>query len=197
MAKFCSQCGKPLSPDAKFCDGCGAKVDSTVNLSKEPTHEMPNAPVINRRVPDIGIVENFFKRDGRLNRWRYFKRSVVLGFVDLIFLMMIFFTDVNALGELSTFGNAMVKAVVLIFQLPFYCLMVRRLHDIDHSEKLAQLSLAMSIATVFFTDYNINAPANQSLIESIIVLVNGAIGLYVLFRHGTKGANQYGEDPLA
>ena len=188
MAKFCSQCGKPLSPDAKFCDACGAKVDSTVNLS---------TPVINRRVPDIGIVENFFKRDGRLNRWRYFKRSVALGFVDLIFLMMIFFTDVNALGELSTFGNAMVKAVVLIFQLPFYCLMVRRLHDIDHSEKLAQLSLAMSIATVFFTDYNINAPANQSLIESIIVLVNGAIGLYVLFRHGTKGANQYGEDPLA
>jgi len=111
--------------------------------------------------------------------------------------MMIFFTDVNALGQLSTIGNAMVKAVVLIFQLPFYCLMVRRLHDIDHSEKLAQLSLAMSIATVFFTDYNINAPANQSLIESIIVLVNGAIGLYVLFRHGTKGANQYGEDPLA
>ena len=193
MAKFCSQCGRPLSPDAKFCSDCGAKVDSTVNLS---TPEMPNAPVSNRRVPDSGIYENFFKRDGRLNRWRYFKRSVVIGFVDLIILMVIFFTDVNALGQLSTLGNAAVKAVVLIFQLPFYCLMVRRLHDIDHSEKLAQLSLAMSIATVFFTDYSINAAANQSLIESIIVLVNGVIGFYVLFRSGTKGANQYGEDPL-
>jgi TM2 domain-containing membrane protein YozV len=30
MAKFCSECGKPLSNEsAKFCDNCGAKIDVT------------------------------------------------------------------------------------------------------------------------------------------------------------------------
>ena len=66
MAKFCSQCGKPLSPDAKFCPECGAKVNSTVNLSKENSTDnstaeryMPTDVPVNRRVPDKGFVENF------------------------------------------------------------------------------------------------------------------------------------------
>lgn len=197
MAKFCSKCGKPLSPDAKFCDACGAKVDSTVNLSKEPITEIPNAPVSNRRVPDNGIVENFFKRDGRLNRLRYFKRSLVVGLIMMICLMAIFIMDVNALGQLSTFGILVAKAVAIIWQVPIYCLMVRRLQDIDRDEKLAQIYVAISIATVIFTDYNLSAADDQSPIKIILSLVGTVIALYVFFCPGTKGANQYGEDPLA
>ncbi len=75
MANFCSKCGEPLSPDAKFCSACGAKVNSPVNLSKtaETTNaltddERGNNPVHGgERVPDKGIYENFLRRH-RLHR---------------------------------------------------------------------------------------------------------------------------------
>ena len=197
MAKFCSQCGKALSPDAKFCDACGAKVDSAVNLSKESTTETPNAPVSNRRVPDSGIVENFFKRDGRLNRWRYFKRFLVLTLVQMIVLIVIFVTMSNMIGELTTRGIVVTNFFYVIWQIPLYCLMVRRLHDIGRDEKLAQICFAINLALVILSpEKNINATVDPSPVELIILLAAGFIGLYIMFCPGTKGANQYGEDPL-
>lgn len=195
MANFCSKCGEPLSPDAKFCSACGAKVDSPVNLSKEPTPEIPNAPVSNRRVPDKGIYENFLRRDGRLNRWRYFKRIMLIGLVEFLILIVIFVMSTNALGQLSSAGNLAFKFLLAVGQIPLFCLMVRRLHDCGRDEKLAYLSLALNAFTIIVSDYN-GALAEPSLFENIVAALAGVIGLYALFCPGTKGTNQYGEDPL-
>ena len=202
MANFCSKCGKPLSPDAKFCSACGAQVNSPVNLSKTNAandDERGNNPVPGGgRVPDSGIYENFFKRDGRLNRWRYFKRFAVLAFVEMIILVVIFVATSNMIGELSPRGVVITNAFYIIWQIPLYCLMVRRLHDCGRDEKFAQICFAINTAWVILSpETNINAPAEQSPVEMIILLVAGVIGLYIMFCPGTKGTNQYGEDPLA
>ena len=149
------------------------------------------------RQPDSGLVENFLKRDGRLNRWRYFKRIMLLAFVEMIILIVISVASVNMIGELSPRGLVTMNVFFVIWQLPLYCLMTRRLHDIGRDEKLAQVCFAINTALViFFPQTNFSASAEQSPVELILMLVGSAIGLYALFCPGTKGTNQYGDDPL-
>lgn len=150
------------------------------------------------RQPDSGIYENFFRRDGRLNRWRYFKRLVVLIIVEFIILTVIFAATLNMIGELSPRGLVITNIFYIVWQIPLYCLMVRRLHDCGRTEKLAQVCFAINAAVVILSpETNLNATAEQSPVETIIMLAAGIIGLYILFCPGTKGDNQYGEDPLA
>ena len=148
------------------------------------------------RQPDNGIVENFLRRDGRLNRWRYFKRCTLLGLVEFVIFVAIFIMDMNALGQLSSFGNIALKLVLAVGQIPFFCLMTRRLHDCGRDEKLAYASLALNAIIIILTNYN-NLIVEPSLFENIITALAGVIGIYALFCPGTKGDNQYGEDPLA
>lgn len=149
------------------------------------------------RQPDNGLVENFFKREGRLNRWRYFKRFVVLNLVETIILIVIFLAMSNMIGELTPRGIVVTNVFYIVAQIPLYCLMVRRLHDIGRDEKLAQICFAINTAMVIFLpETNINTPLEPSPVEMIIMLAAGVIGLYIMFCPGTKGDNQYGEDPL-
>ena len=202
MAKFCSQCGKPLSPDAKFCPECGAKVNSTVNLSKEnPTDNstaeryMPTDVPVNRHVPDKGFVENFFRRDGRLNRWRYFKRVILLSVIQTIFMIIIFVLNVNVLGHLTQTGNILFKLVMAAAQVSFFCLMTRRLHDMNKSDKIAYVAVALNSMVIVLSDNTgLNEPSGA---EMILTLISSIIGLCVLLWPGTRGDNQYGADPLA
>lgn len=148
------------------------------------------------RQPDSGFVENFLRRDGRLNRWRYFKRCILIGLVELVIFIAIFIMSANALGQLSSFGNIALKLVLAVGQIPLFCLLVRRLHDCGRDEKLAYASLALNAIIIILTDYN-NLMKEPSLFENIITALAGVIGIYAMFCPGTKGDNQYGEDPLA
>lgn len=197
MAKFCSQCGKPLPPDANFCSECGAKVNSIVNLSKgNSTNMMTNTNIpASVRVPDNGVVENFFRRDGRLNRWRYFKRVIALGAVETLVMMILAIFNINVLGHLTQTGNILFKMVMAAAQVPFFCLMIRRLHDMDKSENFAYVAVSLNAVTIILSDNTgINEPSGT---EIILALISSLIGLCVLFWPGTRGDNQHGADPLA
>lgn len=145
---------------------------------------------------DSGIAENFFRRDGRLNRWRYFKRMLLIGVIEIIILSVIFVIDVNALGELSTPGNAIVNLVCFAGMIPFYCLGVRRLHDMGKSDTLIRANIALDIFLTLAHGKNFLV-TEPSLALNILSVVSGVIGLYILLWPGTRGANQYGSDPLA
>ncbi|MBR0261696.1 MAG: hypothetical protein IJQ85_07875 [Selenomonadaceae bacterium] len=56
------------------------------------------------RVKDDGFVENFLKRDGRLNRWRYFKRTALLVVSEVIILTFLaaFFEFTSPDGKISS-----------------------------------------------------------------------------------------------
>ena len=146
-------------------------------------------------VKDEGIFENFFRRDGRLNRWRYFKRNLVIFFVAMIILLGIIIVDVNALGHLSSFGNNAVKFFSAAVQVPIFCLMVRRLHDMNKNETLAYVAIGLSLAGTLFqgNDFLVTEP---STLENLLNVVSGFINLYILLCPGTHGVNQYGADPL-
>ena len=146
-------------------------------------------------VKDSGIAENFFRRDGRLNRLRYFKRSMMIALVSMIVVLGIILMDVNALGHLSSFGNGLIKFFSAAVQIPIFCLMVRRLHDMNKDETLAYVYIAMSLSTIIFqgNDFLVTEP---SQLENVITFVNGILALYILLWPGTKGDNRYGADPL-
>lgn len=143
---------------------------------------------------DKTVAEMFLNQSGRLNRLRYFKRVLVIfliSFVAMFPVMVIFGDD---LGNLSTFGDVLIMLINLAILIPFYCLDVRRLHDMNKDETLAKVSLliGISVAIVPVDDiYSVPTPM------MIAYLVGTVLGLYMLLSPGTKGENQYGADPLA
>ena len=144
---------------------------------------------------DNGIVENFFRRDGRLNRWRYFKRITVVALVMSVIITANFLTDMNALGLLSPTGDIIFKGVSLAALIPIFCLMVRRLHDIGRDEKLAYIAVAINVVSILSMDHT--TIAEPTIFQYILGIIVSAINLYCLFCPGTRGYNKYGADPLA
>ena len=142
-----------------------------------------------------GIAENFFRRDGRLNRWRYFKRLLVITFVMTVIITVNFIMDTNALGQLSHTGDTIFKVVSLASLIPIFCLTVRRLHDIGHDEKIAYIFVALSAVSILLTDST--TLAKPTIFQYVLGFATSVINLYCLFRPGTRGANKYGADPLA
>ena len=147
------------------------------------------------RVKDKGIFENFFRRDGRLNRWRYFKRTIAIFPVALLISFAVVIVDVNALGQLSSFGNNAIKFLLAAIQIPFFCLTVRRLHDMNKNETLAYVAIGLGLIPILFRDGDFLV-TEPSTLENLLNLVSGFISLYILFCPGTHGNNQYGSDPL-
>ena len=82
--KFCSKCGARLESGALFCGNCGrsTKPEPTPTEMKVQPGIVPIEDSISTAdlhwVPDDGFQAHFFKTEGRLNRWRYFKRSILI-----------------------------------------------------------------------------------------------------------------------
>ena len=142
------------------------------------------------RQPDKGLYENFLRRDGRLNRWRYFKRAMLLGVVTVALLIVLL---IVAAVTASPQNNFAVKIVLGFMLIPHFCLMVRRLHDMDKGETLAYVYSALQVVYVFIGDFG---QGELSPIELVITVISTPIALYILFGSGTKGDNQYGSDPI-
>ena len=167
---YCSNCGANIADDAKFCPNCGQSANSA------PTNTQANYSNQNQYVPDNGVQETFFRQDGRLNRLRYFKRMLVVGIVSSLLNILI--------G--STLGT-------LITLYPQYCLVLRRLHDLGKDNTLALVTIGMGIFTAFIPFMDSESILPLLMILGLIGLV---IGLYLLFKKGDEGPNQYGPDPL-
>ena len=149
------------------------------------------------RVKDEGFVENFFRRNGRLNRWRYFKRTTLLVVIEVMILTFLaaFFEFTSLDGKISSGEEIFIKFIASIFIIPQFCLMVRRLQDLNKNEKLAYLYVAFQIwavVTLDFSDYN-----EPTLVENLVGIIQFLLLLYTLLFVGTRGSNKYGEDPLA
>ncbi|MBR5913216.1 MAG: DUF805 domain-containing protein [Selenomonadaceae bacterium] len=138
---------------------------------------------------DKTIPEIFFKREGRLNRWRYFKRNVVLGIISSFIMVVIelFFGNINE--NISTTGNVLLFVAMMLILVPSYCLVVRRLHDMDRDELLAKVYIAGCAASYF-----LSFVLKYDFMPLSVVMV--IVALYILFVPGTYGTNKYGADPL-
>ena len=158
------------------------------------------------RVKDKGFVENFLKRDGRLNRWRYFKRLLALFLISELVLivagtivMIIFYVLMpdasfwNNDAELKNYAIIFAQGVCFLMTPAYFCLMVRRLHDLNKGEVIAYWLTAVSCANILGLDLG---QREDSILETILQIINLGFTIYLLFFRGTKGNNQYGSDPL-
>lgn len=134
---------------------------------------------------DHGLRENFFRWNGRLNRKRFIKRTLLLWAAAIIvvfgFLIALvgFFiqTGINpehmGAAELARLESGVDGTAALIMSpiiISCYMLMIRRLHDVDLSGYFVLLNF--------------------------IPLANLGLFLYLLVKKGTPAENSYGPDPL-
>lgn len=143
---------------------------------------------------DRGLVENFFRLDGRLNRWPYFKRTMLIIIVELILLTAILIVSSNELDELSSGGLIVFKAVCIVATIPLCFLMIRRLHDMNMPESVAYVFFALNVALTLMYGKDF-LKAEPSSLENMLSCLIGAINLLTLFWPGTKGSNAHGSDP--
>lgn len=124
---------------------------------------------------DNGIKENFFRWDGRLNRKRYLKRLLALAGISALYILFLIAAVVFGIDLPDPDTANGFFGVFTLLSLPItiasYMLMIRRLHDTGLSGFLILLNF--------------------------VPLVNLGLLLYVLFKKGTEGDNQYGPDPLS
>ena len=179
MSRFCSKCNAELKSGEKFCGTCGQKVDESSANDLE-SHG-------GGYVEDYEIADILLKTTGRLNRLRYFKRCLAI--MSIAFVAIIFGAVSLNQYDFNTFMK-----IISILVIPFnYCLNVRRLQDMNCDNKLAIAMLVIQgiqiseIDTIAYT---------YSLISSVAVVISMIIGLFLLFKDGTDGTNDYGSDPL-
>ncbi len=185
MAQFCPECGTEIKAGEKFCKACGKKIGaapSNVDLNTSG----------GRYEEDHDVADMIFKTTGRLNRLRYLKRCLAVAAVEAIILSTVFILFSNDWGELSTFGSIVALILLIIGQAPYYCLNVRRLHDLDKDETLAYVFVALGIIGAFSSADIFE----MSFFEKVAYVVEVIFGVYLLFFPGTHGENKYGADPL-
>lgn len=153
---FCTKCGKRLEPGANACGFCGHFVE-----------EYEFTPY----KPDKTFGELFFRSRGRLNRWRYFKRSFLMLIVHVVLLILLIAAFMEPDGKnVNEFGWIGMCVVTIFFLPSYYMLTIRRLHDLNKSGWFCLLML--------------------------VPFVNNIFPFYVLLAPGTVGPNEYGADPL-
>lgn len=97
--------------------------------------------------------------------------------------------------NLTSVGETLTNIIAIAALLPTYFLDVRRLHDFNQDDTLAKISAALSFYFIFF----IENPENfifMSALDRVVCLATFVLAMYILFKPGTRGENQYGADPL-
>lgn len=142
------------------------------------------------------LYETFLRRDGRLNRLRFFKRILLVDCIDIIagmIVVMIFNFNLD-----NTYHAGIVFAVFISLDTWLvYGLIVRRSHDMSKNsplykyvknddEFLAKVNVGLHVLQFLVV---ISRPTASATTFNIII--------YALFwAKGEVGANEYGPDPL-
>ena len=137
MGKYCSKCGTALEEKTKFCTKCGAAVP-VIRREKAVINPYPDTlPYI----VDQGVVEMFFRSDGRINRKRFLIRSVIV-FISCSTSLYILEATIDVLLALGV-------VLLLVSLASGWMLSIRRCHDLGLSG-WASLLLLIPMLTPFF-----------------------------------------------
>lgn len=204
MARYCSECGNKVAENVRFCSNCGAEIQGSrqepSNQNQQRQNMQMNYPPL-QPPPGVGynldptIEEMFFKNHGRLNRLRYFKRSLVLDFIYIAILCLVLFVlDIDFGSDEADYVTAFVGVMTLY---PEYCLLVRRIEDLNRGRKEALILILVGEAFHLMGIFAVDFDKPGSIIRFLwYVGVYDCIMLYIMLKDGTHGPNQYGEDPL-
>ena len=193
MGKFCSRCGAEVDNESRFCSSCGTPTiqDQQDKLQQDTLLEKSSVQSIQGASceMDSTLQDMFFKNHGRLNRLRYFKRSLALWLIEvMLFVGFVFILDLdyedNAVDVLSL-------CITLIALYPGYCLIVRRIEDLDRKRSDAVAITIVGAVVALFNLSDLSSLAQRGLAVAYLFFL-----IYLLVKDGTHGPNKYGEDPL-
>ena len=165
------------------------------------------------------IKEKFFNYKGRLNREPYILRLLCLLGVNLLIggVYNISFDLESTLKEATSieeFTGIFLKYMLIgfVIYLPTTIsacmLMIRRLHDLNKSERWVSISVTWKIFTYIGLYELIKISVQNNLddyrtIAGLMIIAWGILSIiliifviYLIFKKGTKGYNNYGSDPL-
>lgn len=116
-------------------------------------------------------------------------------FVGVMSTIIFFLVDCNLSAELSVVGSVLHKIVGLVGLIPFICLSIRRLHDMNRTAAFAYvLAITGGLLSIMLgNDVFVVEPIS---FDSALLEIHGLIFLYLLLRRGTRGANDYGPAPF-
>ena len=214
-AKFCGSCGEkiistqtenlPPMPYENSKSVAEVKPQSVQDIfanAKSNSYNPPPKPKYNFSQDEVykedtTIMKTFFSTGVRLNRLRYFKRTMFIGIMGTILMFCVIGYAVSSRSTES--ATVLVGMLMLPCWVSSYCLNVRRLKDIgkifdsELSESSIQL-MAGSLFIVEFISMFLSGLSGHAMIvtDSIILVCN----LYILFKPGVVGSNKFGPDPL-
>lgn len=122
----------------------------------------------------------FLNTDGKLNRMSYFKRLLAVALIEILVVIALLVIFSDDYGNIGSGGEFLIMAVTIAFQIPYYCLNVRRLRDIGRDETLAYVSAALGVLNSFFDP----DPFAMTKIQMLIMLIYFAVDLYILLVPG-------------
>lgn len=136
---------------------------------------------------DNGFKDNFLKTEGRLNRKRFFIRSIAILLLAVLLIIIIAIAATDGMGEISDVGGVLILGVMIGAEVVYYCLNVRRLHDLGHKNTLAVVLLVFAAIQLFdISDF----------LSGLTGLAGFVCFLYLLLAKGMDGPNEFGPDPL-
>ena len=186
MAKFCSQCGAKLNELDNFCPRCGKEIIMKKNVSENQSSAS-------------SFLKKFFTLKGRLNRWAYFKYSLILSILPIVLIILLaaLSKSINSSLGITFYGIGLPEVILLICILTFIIggviLPVRRLHDLNLN------GWWCIIYYLFIGLGNMPVKENNStlfIVSAVCGLIGFICSMFLLFKRGTIGDNKYGKDPL-
>lgn len=175
MAKFCENCGARVNDGAKFCNECG------------------------KRLSGSWLYDKFLHHDGRLNRWNFFKRNILLVLIAALIGFTVAFT-----AGLFTQNEKLAVIIASIVMLAVssyleYPLIIRRCHDLKQNSWLHSCiskddtSVAKFIVLLGITSGICYTFKIENSAIDLMDIVNGILNIYLTFAPGESGENEYGE----
>ena len=221
MANFCPHCGATLSGNSNFCASCGANLNSAQQNFQNPPQNFQQQSQQNfqQQISTLKLEgklkENFLKREGRINRLNFFKNFLIMFGValaiELVTLPLGLFAEVISSSVLKTIHEIFIKAesVLITIILP-YGVIVRRSHDLptdnlfakflaNDDEFVARIMTGLMIAAQLLGIINrfFKEISNPVLILAILFDIAYLVfWLYLVFKKGATGANQFGAEPV-
>ena len=138
------------------------------------------------------LKEKFLTTTGRINRLTFFKRSIALAVINFLTIFLTIFLIM--LGTMSTtppsWMNFLLIAIMGALLIPQYCLNVKRLHDFGKDATLAKIFLFINFLTIIY-NFNVSVDSEFIILDSAAFIIPWAFSLYLLFKKGNEGANEY------
>lgn len=174
--KICKKCNMKFEDDMQYCAKCGGTLEQEI-LEAVPVDNLPEDKGFGFYYTfkqDLWSWEFWMSPNGRRNRQPYILYSVVMWLLSGVLAAL---CAIPVVGWI--FGLVLLYANVIN--------VVKRLHDVDMSGWWAIVPAVLAAVSL---------PVLGGILTIILGIINIGLWFYLLFKVGTKGSNQYGDDPL-